>query len=98
MDPIRHSVTVAATPEVAFEVFTLGMGGWWDPAYTPDPDSFDGIALGPEVASPVAMVHGTTSYPFGNVTVWEPGDQGSLRPAVHPPTTCTAGRWTYGHR
>jgi Activator of Hsp90 ATPase homolog 1-like protein len=73
MDPIRHSITIAATPEVAFEVFTLGMGGWWDTAYTPDPDSFDGIALGPEVGSPVSMVHGTTSYPFGNVTVWEPG-------------------------
>ena len=73
MDPIRHSITVAATPETAFEVFTLGMGGWWDAAYTPDPDSFDGIALAPEVAAPVAMVHGTTSYPFGNVTVWEPG-------------------------
>ena len=72
MDPIRQTIIVAATPDVAFEVFTLGMGGWWDPAYTPDPDSFDGIALGPEVGSPVSMVHGATSYPFGSVTVWEP--------------------------
>ncbi len=39
MDPIRHSVTVAASPEVAFEVFSLGMGSWWDPTYTPDADS-----------------------------------------------------------
>jgi hypothetical protein len=73
MDPIRQSITVAASPEVAFEVFTLGMGSWWDPAYTPDADSFDGITLGPEVGATVSMVHGDSSYPFGNVTLWEPG-------------------------
>ena len=73
MDPIRSSFVVDASPELAFEVFTLGMGSWWDRAYTPDPDSFDGIAIGPEVGAPVTMVHGDASHPWGNVTVWEPG-------------------------
>jgi hypothetical protein len=73
MEPIRTSVTVDASPELAFEVFTLGMGSWWDAAYTPDPDSFDGIAIGPEVGAPVSMVHGDSSFTWGNVTVWEPG-------------------------
>lgn len=73
VDPIRNAFVVDATPALAFEVFTLGMGSWWDRAYTPDPDSFDGIAIVPEVGAPVAMVHGDSSYPFGNVTVWEPG-------------------------
>ncbi|WP_298511135.1 SRPBCC domain-containing protein [uncultured Nocardioides sp.] len=73
MDPIRNAFVVDATPALAFEVFTLGMGSWWDRAYTPDPDSFDGIAIVPEVGPPVAMVHGDSPYPFGNVTVWEPG-------------------------
>jgi hypothetical protein len=73
MDPIRQSLLVAASPEVAFEVFTLEMGDWWDPAYTPDPATFDAIALGPEVGAPVSMVHGDASYPWGSVTVWEPG-------------------------
>ncbi len=73
MDPIRSSFVVDASPELAFEVFTLGMGSWWDRAYTPDPDSFDGIAIGPEVGAPVSMVHGDSSHPWGSVTVWEPG-------------------------
>src|SRR5690349_19887562 len=73
MDPIERSLVVAGSPDLAFEVFTLGMGSWWDAAYTPDPDSFDGIAIGPEVGAPVTMVHGETSYTWGNVTVWEPG-------------------------
>jgi hypothetical protein len=73
MDPIRQSFVVDATPELAFEVFTLGMGSWWDPTYTPDRDSFEGIAIGAEVGAPIAMVHGDSTYPWGNVTVWEPG-------------------------
>ena len=73
MDPIRRSFVVDASPELAFEVFTLGMGSWWDPAHSPDPDSYDGIAIGAEVGAPVSMVHGDSSYVWGNVTVWEPG-------------------------
>ena len=73
MDPVRQSFVVDASPELAFEVFTLGMGSWWDAAYTPDPRTFDGITVGQEVGAPVAMVHGDESYVWGNVTVWEPG-------------------------
>ena len=75
MDPIRHDVTVAGPPALAFEVFTLGMGGWWDPAYTPDPAAFDGIAIAPEVGSPVTMVMGEDTVVFGSVTVWEPASR-----------------------
>ena len=75
MDPIRHELTVAGPPPLAFEVFTLGMGRWWDPAYTPDPDAFDGIVLTPEVGSPVTMVLGEDSVIFGSVTVWEPASR-----------------------
>jgi hypothetical protein len=62
MEPIRQSLVVDASPVLAFEVFTLGMGSWWDAGYTPDPDSFGGIAIGPEVDAPVSMVHGESSY------------------------------------
>lgn len=75
LDPIRRTFTVPASPDVAFEVFTVGMGSWWDPAYTPDAASFDGIEVGPEVGDPVTMVHGDSAYTFGNVTVWEPGQR-----------------------
>jgi hypothetical protein len=75
MEPIRHEITVPGPPPVAFEVFTLGMGGWWDPAYSPDPAAFEGIALTPEVGSPVTMVLGADSVVFGAVTVWEPASR-----------------------
>ena len=73
MEPIRQSLVVDASPVLAFEVFTLGMGSWWDAGYSPDPDSFGGIAIGPEVGAPVSMVHGDSSYQWGTVTLWEPG-------------------------
>jgi hypothetical protein len=75
LDPIRATLTVPASPGVAFELFTLGMGSWWDPAYTPDATTFDGIAIEPEVGAPVAMLHGDASYVVGNVTAWEPGQR-----------------------
>lgn len=73
MDPIRHLVTVACSPERAFEVFTADMGTWWDPAYSPDPASYTGIRVEPLVGGIVALVHGGVPYPFGEVTAWEPG-------------------------
>lgn len=75
MEPLRHETTVAGPPQLAFEVFTLGMGRWWDPAYTPDPDAFDAITISPEVGSPVTMVFGEETYVFGAVTVWEPASR-----------------------
>jgi hypothetical protein len=91
MDPIRHTLTVDASPQVAFEVFTLGMGSWWDAGYSPDADSFDGIAIAPEVGSPVSMVHGDSTHVWGNVTVWEPPDRYAqtfwlAMDAAHPST------------
>ena len=73
MDPVQSSFVVDASPELAFEVFTLGMGSWWDPAYTPDASSFDGIAIGQELGAHVSMVHGDSTYTWGHVTAWEPG-------------------------
>src|SRR3954468_5608991 len=75
MEPLRHEVTVSGPPPLAFEVFALGMGRWWDPAYSPEPDAFDGIALAPEVGAPVTMILGQDSFVFGNVTVWEPASR-----------------------
>lgn len=73
MDPIHHEVTVAATPERAFDLFTREMGSWWASACTADPTTFSGIDLMPEIGGTLAMRHGAASYPFGEVRVWEPG-------------------------
>ena len=74
-DAIRHELDVAGPPDVAFEVFTLGMGRWWDPAYSPDPATYDGIAIAPEVGAELSMVHGEEAFTFGTVLVWEPGSR-----------------------
>ncbi|MGI8522285.1 MAG: SRPBCC domain-containing protein [Nocardioides sp.] len=73
MDPIRHTVDVTATPEQAFEVFTVGMGTWWGADYSPDASTYTGIDLDPRPGGIVALRHGEASYPIGEVTVWEPG-------------------------
>jgi hypothetical protein len=69
--PIRLELTVPSDPARAFDVFTLGMGTWWDPAYTPDADSFTTIDVEP--GGLVMLVHGETRFPIGEVTAWEPG-------------------------
>lgn len=73
MDPIRRTVDVASSPGRAFEVFTTGMGSWWDAAYTPDAATFTGIDLDPRLGGVIALRHGEASYPIGEVTVWDPG-------------------------
>jgi hypothetical protein len=73
MEPIRHLLTVASSAPDAFTVFTTGMGGWWDAAYTPDPGAFTGIEVTPRVGGEVAMLLGPARSPFGTVTAWEPG-------------------------
>jgi hypothetical protein len=73
MEPIRVTLTVAASPEMAFELFANEMGGWWDPDFTPDPATFSGVSVHPRVGSPVLMMHGDKGYRIGEVTAWEPG-------------------------
>jgi hypothetical protein len=69
--PIRLELTVPGDPAHAFDVFTVGMGTWWDPAYTPDADSFTTIEVEP--GGLVTLVHGETRFPVGEVTAWDPG-------------------------
>lgn len=72
MEPIRHEVTVACDQRSAFTLFTSGMGSWWDPAYSPDAASYDGIEVDGRVGGAVAMRHGSSTYRFGEVTAWQP--------------------------
>lgn len=72
MHPISHTVTVACDQQRAFELFTTGMGSWWDPAYTPSPGTFTGIDLDARVDGAVALRHGEESYAFGEVLAWDP--------------------------
>jgi hypothetical protein len=72
-EPHVHTLALACDPGHAFEVFTSGMGGWWDPTYSPDPERFSGIEVEQHVGGSVSILAGDDHYPFGAVTAWEPG-------------------------
>ncbi|CAN5425596.1 hypothetical protein BH11ACT8_BH11ACT8_01620 [soil metagenome] len=73
MTGLHHELTIACDPQRAFTLFTLGMGTWWDPAYSPDPEAFTGIEVEPFVGGALTMLLGDARYVFGRVRTWEPG-------------------------
>jgi hypothetical protein len=72
--PVTKSVTVHATPEKAFEVFTARFGDWWPLAthHTGEEDAVTAV-LEPEVGGRwyERGASGTESM-WGYVTAWEP--------------------------
>ena len=72
--PVTKSVTVHATPEKAFEVFTARFGEWWPLAthHTAEEDAATAV-LEPKVGGRwyERGVHGTETM-WGYVTAWEP--------------------------
>lgn len=89
LEPIVAEVTVPVTVTEAFVGFTAQMGEWWDPALSPDPPTFSGIAIDPD--GDVAMVHGDEQYVWGRVIDWDPigrySQQFWLGHAQESPTT-----------
>jgi len=76
LDPIRHEYVVGCTPDRAFDTYANRIAEWWDPRYTANPDTFDGVSIEPHVGGEVVETHrGDQRIPWGNVTVWEPGRQ-----------------------
>ncbi len=70
IDPIVAEITVPVTITEAFVGFTAQMGEWWDPLLSPEPPTFNGIAIDPD--GPVASVHGEEQYVWGRVMKWDP--------------------------
>ena len=73
-EPVRKSVTVPATPQRAFELFTTHMHEWW-PLSTHSVGAEDAVSVtfgkGAGAAILETMADGTTSV-WGTVTHWEP--------------------------
>jgi uncharacterized protein YndB with AHSA1/START domain len=72
--PVRKSITVAVSPQRAFEVFTAGIDKWWPKTH--------GIGNGPVKTSVIEPFVGGRWYGLynddsevtnGHVLVWEPG-------------------------
>lgn len=79
MDTLSHRVTVACDQQAAFDLFTTGMGTWWDPRFTPDPATFTDIELHPGVGGAIVLRHGELRHQAGEVVVWEPPRRYALR-------------------
>lgn len=69
--PIEHELLVPVPPVRAWDAF-VDLGGWWDPRYTPDSDTFSGAVVG-QVGEPVLLLHGAQRFPIGVVTRRDPG-------------------------
>jgi uncharacterized protein YndB with AHSA1/START domain len=74
VEPVRKSVTVPATPQRAFELFTAHMQEWW-PLRTHSVGAEDaiGVEFGAGVGGAIieTLADGTTSV-WGTITQWEP--------------------------
>jgi uncharacterized protein YndB with AHSA1/START domain len=73
-EPVRKTVTVPASPQRAFELFTAGIGEWWPLAtHSVGQDQATGVVFGSGVGGTIveSLADGTTSV-WGTVTRWEP--------------------------
>jgi uncharacterized protein YndB with AHSA1/START domain len=74
IEPVRKTVTVPATPQRAFELFTAHMQEWW-PLRTHSVGTGDaaGVVFGEGTGAAIieTLADGTTSV-WGTVTQWEP--------------------------
>ena len=73
IDPIQRTLTVPASPERAFTVFTGELATWWPPEYTWAQDVLDTIAVEPR-ESGRCFERGPHGFEcdWGRVLVWDP--------------------------
>ena len=74
VEPVRKSVTVPATPQRAFELFTAHIQEWWPlRTHSVGVEQAVGVAFGEGVGAAIVetLADGTTSV-WGTVTRWEP--------------------------
>jgi hypothetical protein len=73
IDPIKHEYELTCTPEHAFDVYTRRMGEWWDEAYSPNPETFEGAVIEAGVGGRVLFKDGVEGeLTWGHVTEWKP--------------------------
>ncbi len=71
--PVRKTVTVPATPERAFEVFTAGFDRWWPRSHTIGKGALKNAVLEPGVGGRWYGVDDDGSETaWGDVLIWDP--------------------------
>ena len=75
-DEVRCEVTVTASADRAFEVFTEGLSTWWPSAYTWSQEGLERIAIEP-FAGGACLERGPYGFrcDWGRVLAWEPPDR-----------------------
>jgi uncharacterized protein YndB with AHSA1/START domain len=74
IEPVRKSVTVPATPQRAFELFTAHIQEWWPlRTHSVGIEQAVGVAFGEGVGGAIieTLADGSTSV-WGTITHWEP--------------------------
>jgi uncharacterized protein YndB with AHSA1/START domain len=73
IEPIRKQVTVRAPQEKAFEVFTAGIGRWWNPDYTIGTEPFATAVIEPRSGGRwYERGESGGECEWGRVLVWDP--------------------------
>ncbi|HEV7722159.1 MAG TPA: SRPBCC family protein [Iamia sp.] len=73
IEPVRKQITVAAPQATAFEVFTAGMGGWWNKEHSIGDEPLDTVVIEPRVGGRWFERGKTgTECEWGAVAAWEP--------------------------
>ena len=58
----------------AFSAYTGRIGEWWDPRYTANAETLEGVTIEPSVGGRVYATHSDLGeHLWGEVTRWEPG-------------------------
>lgn len=71
--PVRVSISVKATTERAFRVFTEELGAWWPMAYSIQPDQAMTAEMEPRLGGKIIERHRDgTEANWGVISVWEP--------------------------
>jgi uncharacterized protein YndB with AHSA1/START domain len=71
--PVRKVLTVPATPQRAFEVFTAGFDRWWPRSHTIGKSALQEVVLQPRVGGRwYGIDDDGTETEWGDVLVWEP--------------------------
>jgi hypothetical protein len=74
LPPITHERSLRCDPERAFSTYTARIFEWWDPRYTANADTLEGVTIEPRVGGRVYATHSDMGeHEWGEVKVWEPG-------------------------
>jgi hypothetical protein len=74
--PVRKSIVVSATPELAFEIFTAGIDRWWPKAHSLGKTAPLESIIEPFVGGRWYTRHeGGEEAVVGHVRIWKPAEQ-----------------------